>query len=65
MLAVCVLELLYLKFKFNFMNKDTHEVFTEDGGAAGEWGWGGGFLTSQVVSGILSPYLVLFWPAVW
>lgn len=43
MLAVCVLELLYLKFKFNFMNKDTHEVFTEDGGAAGEWGWGGGF----------------------
>lgn len=62
MLAVCVLELLYLKFKFNFMNKDTHEVFTEDGGAAGEWG---GVLTSQVVSGILSPYLVLFWPAVW
>lgn len=43
MLAVCVLELLYLKFKFNFMNKDTHEVFTEDGGAAGEWGGGGVF----------------------
>lgn len=41
MLAVCVLELLYLKFKFNFMNKDTHEVFTEDGGAAGELGGGG------------------------
>lgn len=55
MLAVCVLELLYLKFKFNFMNKDTHEVFTEDGGAAGELGGGftGCFRNPEPVPGAL------------
>lgn len=50
------------------MNKDTHEVFTEDGGAAGEWG---GVGSSDITGCFRNPepvpgaFMKDTWPAVW